>query len=309
VDLYEPFDSGWLDVGDGHRLFYEQLGAEAGIPIVYLHGGPGSGCALSARRLFDPRRHRAVLFDQRAAGRSTPAASTANVHWSSIDMDHHIADIERLRDHLGLDRWAVTGASWGSVLALTYAERHPHRVSALVVAAVSTGTADDVAWITEGCRRHFPAQWEELRSHLPSDLGGRRLVDVYGDLVMDPDPSVHGPAAVAWCRWEDAHSGASGPDPRFEDPTFRLAFARQVTHCWRHASWLADDEIVDHTDRLAGIPGRLIHGRLDLSSPLLGPWRIHQAWPGSELVVLDDVAHGGSSMSAAWQQALVDLVV
>lgn len=294
----DPVTSGRLDVGDGHLLAYEVLGA--GAPVVYLHGGPGSGCTARARRLFDPRRHRAVLVDQRGAGRSTPHASEPHFPWASLDMDRHVADIERLREHLGIERWAVFGASWGSVLGLTYAQRHPDRVAAVVVAAVSTGTAEDVDWLTVQAGRFFPEQWEAFREHVPPDLRHLRLVDAYHRLLMDPDPVVHDAAAAAWCRWEDAHvatTPGATPDPRYDDARFRLAFARQVTHCWHNDSWLAPGEIVANAGRLQGIPGWLVHGRLDVSSPLDRPWRIHRAWPASQLVVVED-GHGGDEM---WQ--------
>ena len=306
----EPFATGHLDVGDGHVLYHEQVGAPDGTPVVFLHGGPGAGCTPGARHYFDVRRHRAVLFDQRAAGRSTPHAADEGVHWATIDMDHHVADIERLREHLGIEQWIVFGVSWGSVLGATYAERHPERVRAVVLAAVSTGTAADIEWLTVHAGRFFPAEWQAFRDHVPPASWGERLVDAYNSLLMDPDPEVRDAAAVAWCRWEDAHvatTPAARPNPRFEDPSFRLGFARQVTHCWRHDSWLAPGEIVARAGRLAGIPGWLIHGRLDLSSPLDAPWRIHQAWPGSELVIVEDEGHGGETMVKTWTRVLADL--
>ena len=255
-------------------------------------------------------RHRAVLFDQRSAGRSTPHASDEAVHWDSIDMDHHVDDIERLRHHLGIERWIVFGLSWGSVLAMTYAERHPARVPAVVVGAVSTGTAADIDWVTVHAGRFFPAEWSAFRDHIPSALHGLRIVDAYHQLLMDPDPRVHHAAAAAWCRWEDAHvatTPAAAPHPRYADERFRLGFARQVTHCWRHDSWLHDDEIVRNTTALAGIPGWLVHGRLDLSGPLDAPWRIHQAWPGSKLIVVDHEGHGGADIMAHCRRILAEL--
>ncbi len=306
----EPFDVGGLDVGDGHVLHVEQVGTPDGLPIVYLHGGPGSGCTPGARRYFDHRRHRAVLFDQRAAGRSTPHASEAEVDWASIDMDHHVGDIERLREHLGIDRWIVFGISWGSVLGATYAERHPDRVFAVVLAAVSTGTAEEVEWLTVHAGRFFPAEWRRFRDHIPAELSGQRIVDAYHTLLMDPDPAVHAPAAAAWCRWEDAHvttTPGATPNPRYADARFRLGFARQVTHGWRHSAWLGPDEIVRNAGRLAGIRGWLIHGRLDVSSPVDAPWRIHRAWPDSELIVVDDEGHGGEVMAARWCHVLREL--
>ncbi|HEX4417610.1 MAG TPA: prolyl aminopeptidase [Kofleriaceae bacterium] len=305
-----PFATGWLEVGDGHVLYHEQVGNPAGMPIVYLHGGPGSGCTPAARRSFDLQRHRAVLFDQRAAGRSTPHAAEPGVHWASIDMDHHVRDLEQLRAQLGIERWAVFGSSWGSVLGATYAERHPDRVAAVVLAAVSTGTASDIDWLTVHAGRFFPEPWRAFRDHVPPARRGQRLVEAYHDLVMDPDPVVSAAAAAAWCCWEDAHvatTPGAAPDPRYDDPRFRLGFARQVTHCWRHNAWLTDDEIVRNAGRLHGIPGWLIHGRRDLSSPIDAAWRLHQAWPGSELVVVDQDGHGGATMSAHVRRVLADL--
>jgi proline iminopeptidase len=306
----EPYAIGRLDVGDGHVLYFEQVGHADGTPVVYLHGGPGSGCTPGARGNFDRHRHRGILFDQRAAGRSTPDAADDDLDWASIDMDHHVADIERLRVHLGIDRWVVFGLSWGSVLGLTYAERHPNRVIALVVAGVGTGTADDVDWLTVHAGRFFPAEWQAFRDHVPPELHHLRLVDAYHRLLMSPDPATRDEAARAWCRWEDAHVATTPdatPNPRYEDPRFRLGFARQVTHCWRHDHWLAPDEIIDNVGRLAGIPGWLIHGRLDVSSPLDSAWRIHQAWPGSELIIVADEGHGGGTMVHHWRRILADL--
>lgn len=308
--IIEPFSTGRLEVGDGHELYFEQVGPPDGTPVVYLHGGPGGGCTPGTRHNFDLRRHRAVLFDQRAAGQSTPHASSEAVDWASIDMDHHIRDLECLREHLGIAQWIVFGISWGSVLGATYAERHPERVKALVLAAVSTGTAEDIDWLTVHMGRYFPAEWQAFRDHVPAALRHLRLVDAYNLLLMDAEPAVRDAAARAWCHWEDAHvatTPGAQPNPRYEDPAFRLGFARQVTHCWRHNSWLAPDEIVRHAARLKGIPGWLIHGRLDLSSPLDAPWRLHQAWPGSELIIVDDEGHGGETMMHTWRRVLADL--
>lgn len=307
----EPFETGTLEVGNGHVLYWEQYGARRGVPVVYLHGGPGSGCTPGIRRAFDPAVHRAVLFDQRASGRSTPHASHDGVDWASIDMNHHVADIEALRTHLDIDRWIVFGVSWGSVLGATYAERHADRVLGVVLGAVSLGRAEDIDWLTVHAGRFFPAEWRAFRDHVPEPLRGHRLVDAYNTLVMDPDPEVREAAAHAWCDWESAHvattTALARRNPRYADPRFRLGFARQVTHCWRNNSWLAPDEIVTNADRLAGIPGWLVQGRLDLSGPLDGAWRLNQAWPGSNLVIVDDEGHTGAGMFSRWTQALAAL--
>ena len=200
--------------------------------------------------------------------------------------------------------------SWGSVLGLVYAQRHADRVSAVVVGAVSTGTRADIDWLTVHAGRFFPAEWDAFRNHVAESPRGRRLVDSYAEMLMDPDSRVHAAAAAEWCRWEDAQvatTPGATPNPRYADPRFRLGFARQVTPCWRHNSWLAGDEIVTNAHRLAGIPGWLVHGRLDVSSPLDAPWRIHQAWPGSELIIVDDAGHGGPSITATCKQILNEL--
>lgn len=307
----EPFESGTLEVGNGHTLYWEQCGNPQGVPVVYLHGGPGSGCTPGIRRSFDPELHRAVLFDQRAAGRSTPHASEDDVDWASIDMDHHVADVEALRGHLGIDRWIVFGVSWGSVLGATYTERHPDRVLGVVLAAVSLGRAEDIDWLTVHAGRFFPAEWRAFHDHVPESLRVHRLVDAYNTLLMDPDPTVRDAAASAWCDWESAHiattTALARRNTRYDDPRFRLGFARQVTHCWRHNSWLAPDETIANADRLAGIRGWLIQGRLDLSGPLDCAWLLHEAWPTSNLVIVDDEGHSGVSMFNQWTRALAEL--
>jgi proline iminopeptidase len=287
-----------LDVTDGHRIHWEVHGA--GKPVVVFHGGPGSGCPPWWLDLFDLGAYRVVLFDQRGCGRSVPHASTPVVDLSANTTEHLLADIEALRVHLGIERWLVLGASWGTTLALAYAQRHSERVSEMVLFSVTTTTRREVEWITRGVGRYFPAEWERFRNAVPSD----RLVEAYNDRVLDPDPAVHEPAAREWCAWEDAHV-AAGHDPRYDDPAFRLAFARLVTHYWRHGAWLEEGVLTRDVGRLDGIPAVLIHGRLDLSSPLDVPWALSRAWPSSELVVIDDVGHkGGPSMTAAIVAAL-----
>jgi len=301
VDVAAPYTSERLDVGDGHVLHIQQAGSPDGVPVVYLHGGPGVGCGPGAFDHFHPTRHRAVLIDQRGSGRSTPHASAPldQVHWASIDLHHHLADIEAVRAHLGIDRWAVVGYSWGSVLGLAYAEHHPDRVTAVVLGAVSVSTREDLEWLTVQSGRFFPQQWHDFVGHIPAHLRDRRVVDAYRELLFDPDPAVHEPAAAAWCAWEDAHvatTPGATPNPRYQDPAFRLALARQVTHCWSADAWLDDDQLVRDAARLQGIPGVLVHGALDLSSPLMGPWRMSQAWPGCRLEVIVEDGHGGDAM-------------
>jgi len=290
----EPYDSGQLEVGDGHQIYWEACGNPTGKPALVLHGGPGSGCTPGARRYFDPRAYRIILFDQRGSGRSTPHASSPGIDLSTNTTAHLLADIERLRTHLGIARWLVFGGSWGSTLALAYAERHPERVAGMVLVAIATTTPAEIEWITRGVGMFFPEAWDRFQGGVPAGERGGRLVDAYHRLLMHPNPAVHETAARDWCDWEMAlvaiHPGHT-PNPRYENPAFRLGFARLVTHYWRHAAWLEDGALLRDADRLAGIPGVLIHGRLDLGGPLVTPWRLARAWPGSELVIVGEAGH------------------
>lgn len=297
ADLYpsiDPYPSGTLDVGDGHRVYWETCGNPSGKPALVLHGGPGSGCTANARRYFDPVAYRIVLFDQRGSGRSTPHASDADIDLSTNTTLHLLADIERLRQHLGIERWLVLGGSWGSTLALAYAERHPDRVSEMVLYSIATTTEREIEWITRGVGIFFPEAWSRFQAGVPEPERDGNLADAYYRLLMHPDPAVHGKAARDWCDWEmaivDVHPGHK-PHPRYEQPAFRLGFARLVTHYWRHRAWLESDILVREADRLAGIPGVLIHGRLDIGGPLITPWRLKQNWPGSELIVVSEAGH------------------
>jgi proline iminopeptidase len=284
-----------LPVGDGCRVYWEVCGNPAGRPALVLHGGPGSGCTQGMRRWFDPRAYRVVLFDQRGAGRSRPHAAEPGVDLTVNTTAHLLADIERLRQHLGIESWLVFGISWGCTLALAYAERHPDRVTAMVLASVATTTRREIAWITEGVGMLLPEAWDRFRQVIPPCEPSGSLVDAYHRRLMSADPAVHVPAARDWCAWEAAvvalHPGQA-PSRRYDDPRFRLGFARLVTHYWRHAAWLEEDILLRQVGRLAGIPAVLIHGRLDIGSPLVTPWRLARAWPGSRLVVVDAAGHG-----------------
>jgi proline iminopeptidase len=302
----EPFESGLLDVGDGHRMYFECVGHPQGKPALFLHGGPGSGCSVGARGFFDPAIYRAVLFDQRGAGRSRPLASDVDADLSTNTTAHLIADIERLREHLHIEHWTVLGVSWGTTLALAYAQTHPKRVTALVLALVTTTSRCEVDWITRGVGRLFPREWQRFADAVPESLQQMPLVDAYATLLFDSDRVVCEHAAREWCAWEDAHvSLAPGhmPNPRFEDADFRLRFARLVTHYWRHAAFLEEEQLLRDAPMLDGIPGFLIHGRYDVSSPLETPWRLSQRWSTSHLHVLEDTGHGGG---AAFLAAVTD---
>ncbi len=265
-------------------MFWEVAGNRDGKPALIVHGGPGAPLSSRARRMFDPDRYLIVQFDQRQCGRSTPHAAEPVVDLSTNTTAHLIADVERLRQHLGIERWLLWGGSWGTTLALAYAEAHPERVTEMVLASVVGTSHDDVAWVTQAMGRVFPEQWEQFRDALPPAQRHGNLAAAYADLLQDPDPAVHQPAAAAWCAWEDTHVATvpdRRPDPRYEDPRFRLCFARLVTHYWSNAAFLEDGALVRDAHRLAGVPVVMVNGQLDISAPAPGgmeagqgdPWR------------------------------------
>ena len=292
----EPYDSGMLDAGDGHRVYWECSGNPNGRPALFLHGGPGSGCSVNQRRFFDPSRYRIVLFDQRGCGRSRPLASTPDAQLSSNTTGHLIADIELLREAQNVQKWTVLGLSWGTTLGLAYAQAYPERIDALVLGLVTTTSRREVQWITEDVGRIFPQEWDRFAAAVPDGMRDMRLVDAYAELLFDPDPLVRERAASEWCRWEDTHVSLTpghAPDPRFLDAEFRLRFSRLVTHYWRNAAFLDDEQLIRDAALLNGIPAVLIHGRYDLSSPLETAWRLSRRWATSELKLLGDAGHGG----------------
>lgn len=295
----EPFSHGGLDVGDGHRVYWEVCGDAGGKPAVYVHGGPGSGSSSWSRQLFDPSRYRVVLFDQRNCGRSTPHAGETDVDLTHNTTPGLIGDIERLREHLGIERWLVFGGSWGSVLSLAYAEAHPERVSELVLWGIATGRHDEWDWLFRGgVARFFPQQWIRLVGSVPAGREKSDVVETYTELLFDADPEIRRRAAFEWCLWESATPGwppTTGLAERYHDPAFALAFARLVTHYARHYGWIEDGALLRDVGRLAGIPGALVQGRFDFQSPLTGAWTLHRAWPESELVVVDDAGHSADA--------------
>jgi proline iminopeptidase len=296
------YAKGLLDVGDGHSIYWEARGNPGGKPAVVLHGGPGSGASASWSDVFDPAVYRVVLFDQRGCGRSTPTAARTVGALSANTTQHLIADIEALRVYLGIDRWLVIGASWGSVLGLAYAQAHPGSVSELVLFSVVGGSRREVEWATRGMGVFFPEEFRRFQAGVPDRDRHGDLSLAYYRLLLNPDPAVHEPAARNWCEWDDRQMRAPGEPAsrRYEDPEFRLCFARLVTHYWSHGHFLPDGGLAANAVRLADIPGVLIRGALDLGFPADLLWKLARDWPRSRLVVIDDEGHrGGPATNAA----------
>ena len=299
----EPYANGMLQVAPGELVYWETCGNPKGKPALVLHGGPGSGCAPWWRRLCDPARYRIVLFDQRNCGRSRPRASDPGADLSANTTEHLLADIEKLRAYLAVERWLVLGGSWGSALALTYAETFTERVTELVLFGVTTGRREEFDWLfRDGLARFFPDAWERRRAALPESLRGGDVVDAYWRWLNDPDPIEQQSAARAWCTWESATPDwppRSELASRFHDPVYALTFARIVTHYVRHDAWLGDGRVLRDIGKLSALPGVLINGRFDFQAPLATAWQLQRAWPNAQLIAVDGAGHsaGASGIS------------
>lgn len=301
--------SGFLPVRGGHEIYWEESGRVDGIPAVYLHGGPGGTLGTgNYRAKFDPARFRIVGFDQRGCGQSTPHVTAPDYDLGANTTANLVADIEALREHLGIDRWLVSGVSWGSTLALAYAQAHPGRVLGAVLMAVTTTDRFQVEWITETVGAIFPEAWDRVAGHAEvAGIGYRRglgrLIEAYAQLMTHPDPQVRDAASRSWVEWEDHHvsigTGKPVRNPRWDDQEYRHVFAILVTHYWANDAFLVPP-ILEQMDRLDGIRATLIHGRRDVSGPAIIPWQLHQSWPGSELVLYEEEGHGGTAMVETW---------
>ncbi len=304
-----PFDAIMLDVGDKHWLYVEQVGNAAGIPALFLHGGPGSGAQHSHRNIFDPDRFHTILFDQRGAGRSHPYLSLDH-----NDTDRLIQDIEKIRTHFGFEKWLLVGGSWGSTLALAYAQAHPNRVSGLVLRAVFLGTEAEVKWAFEdGPRRFRPDAYADFVSALP-EADRQQPTQAYINLLLDPDPVIHKPAADIWHRYErtlselqpatPTHSTAApAPDARTKPTPIMEA------HYIRNRFFLKPNQLLDGMTLLSDIPGAIIQGRYDLLCPPQAAFDIAQRWPGCELTLIDAAGHAMTDpgVAPAMQLALTKL--
>lgn len=288
----EPYETGMLDVGDGHSIYYERCGKPGGKPAVFLHGGPGGGVSPDHRRLFDPEYYDVLLFDQRGCGRSTPHASLeANTTW------HLVADIERLRTLAGVDKWLVFGGSWGSTLALAYTETHADRVSALVLRGIYTCTKGELDWYYQfGVSEIFPEKWTRFQAPIPEDERGDMLGAYYRRLTGG-DRAVQIEAARVWSLWE-GETITLLPDPTLssahDEAHFALAFARIETHYFTHGCWLEDDQLLRDAGRLGGIPGTIVHGRYDMPCPARYAYALHRAWPDADFHLIEGAGHAYS---------------
>jgi proline iminopeptidase len=309
-----PYEQGMLDTGDGNLVYWEACGNPDGKPALVVHGGPGSGCSAGPRRSFDPERYRIILFDQRGCGRSTPHASDPAADMSRNTTWHLIADMEQLREHLGVERWLLFGGSWGSTLILAYAELHPERVTQIVIASVTMSRRSEIDWLYRGVARFFPEEWQRFREGVPEADRDGDILAAYARLMEDPDPDVRSRAATDWAAWEDAVLSLE-PSPRqniYGDrpPTALLALVRICAHYFSHGAWLEEGALLRDAGRLAGIPGVLIHGRLDLGGPIETAWQLAAAWPDALLVAVTDSGHKGShSMNQQVYQALAEFAL
>ena len=286
-----------LDVGDGQQLYWEVSGNPQGKPVVFLHGGPGGGTAPQHRLFFDPGAYRIVLFDQRGCGRSQPHVADGAA-LSVNTTDHLVADIERLRTFLGVDRWMVFGGSWGSTLALAYAQRHPEHVTELVLRGIFLLRRSEIDWYYNGgAGQLFPEAWEGFRAPLDAAEPGEHPVDVYHRLLHSADPDVALDAAIAWSTWEGATSSLlPNPDRVAEtaEPRFALAFARIENHYFHHRGFFDEGALLRDAHLLRDIPGVIVQGRYDVVCPARSAHDLHEAWPSSRLHIVDDAGHAAT---------------
>jgi len=289
----EPYNVGMLAVSDLHTLYFEECGNPGGKPVVYLHGGPGGGCSANFRRYFDPAAYRIVLFDQRGCGRSTPHASLEdNTTW------HSVADIEALREYLGIGKWQVYGGSWGSALALAYAQTHPERARELILRGLFTLRRSEIQWFyQEGASHVFPDVWEDYLAPIPEDERGDMVAAYYKRLTGDSKAEQMA-CARAWSMWEGS-TLSLWPDPdreaHFDEDAFALAFSRIECHYFINGGFFeTDDYLLQNLDKVKHIPCVLVQGRFDMCTPARTAWDVHKAWPEADFRLVHDAGHAGS---------------
>jgi proline iminopeptidase len=285
----EPYETGMLDVGDGHIIYWERFGTRGAKPAVFLHGGPGGATGPNNRRLFDPAFYDVILFDQRGCGKSTPHASLeANTTW------HLVADIERLREMMGVEQWLVFGGSWGSTLALAYAETHPEHVSELVLRGIYTLTRPELDWYYQfGVSEMFPEKWERFIAPIPENER-HEMMAAYRRRLTGTDREEQLRCAIAWSNWEgETITLLPNPDysAHFGEAEFALAFARIENHFFVHDGWMEDGQLLRDAHKLADIPGVIIHGRYDMPCPAKYAWQLHKAWPKADFHLIEGAGH------------------
>lgn len=299
----EPFATGRLPLDAPHEMYWEQCGARDGVPVLFLHGGPGAGATASNRRFFDPTHYRIVIFDQRGAGRSTPLGSLDGNTTLNL-----IADIEALRRHLGIERWIVFGGSWGSTLAIAYAEAHPDRCLALVLRGIFLCRPREIEWFLYGMGKFFPEVWNQFAEHLPIEHRDDLLGNYHARLI-DPDPAVHLPAARAWSRYEGSCSTLMpSPDTvaEFDRDDMALGLARIEAHYFVNEIFMPPNALLENIDQLRNIPGFIVQGRYDMVCPVTTADDLATAWPDAEYSVIPDAGH--SSMEPGIRSQLISIM-
>jgi proline iminopeptidase len=298
TELYpeiEPYALGRLAVGELHELYWEESGHPEGVPVVFLHGGPGAGSAPNHRRFFDPAAYRILIFDQRGAGRSTPLGEIRDNTTPLL-----IEDMEKLRELRGIDRWLVFGGSWGSTLALAYAEAHPERCLGLVLRGIFLCRTSEIDWFLYGLRAFFPEAWEAFAGHIPEAERGD-LLGAYHRRLMDPDPAVHRPAARAWSVYEGSCSTllpSRETVDYFAGDVVALGLARMEAHYFAHNIFLPDNALLANIGRIRHLPAVIVQGRYDAVCPIVSAHELHQAWPEARYVVVPDAGH------SAWEPGI-----
>ena len=298
AELYpeiEPYNAGMLDLDGRHRMYFEESGNPRGAPVLFLHGGPGAGAAPAHRRFFDPAHYRIIIFDQRGAGRSTPLGDiTANT------TPLLITDIENLREHLGISRWLVFGGSWGSTLALAYAEAHPQRCTGLILRGIFLCRSSEIDWFLYGLRNLFPEAWRAFADPIPEAERGN-LLAAYHRRLTDPDPRVHMPAARAWSTYEGSCSTLL-PSPEtvayFAGDVVALGLARIEAHYFSNDIFLPENSLLANVQRIRGIPGVIVQGRYDAVCPIVSADDLHRCWPEADYIIVPDAGH------SAWEPGI-----
>lgn len=290
----EPYETGMLDVGDGQAIYWEASGNPEGKPAVYLHGGPGGASSVRQRRVFNPEKYRIILFDQRGCGQSTPHASEPDADLETNTTWHLVADLEKLRGHLGIDSWQVCGGSWGSALALAYAQTHPEHVTELVLRGIFTLRPVELDWFYEGgAAAIYPDLWEDFLAPVPVEERGH-LIAAYGRLLNDPDQEVRERAGIAWSKWESSTiTLLQQPETiaKFTEPAYAVAFARIENHYFTHDGFFEPNQLIRDADKLTDIPGVIVQGRYDMCTPAFTAWELHKAWPEAEFHMIPDAGH------------------